>query len=50
VNYLYEKYSNFIPPGVNCLSKDAGLDAMTLAKESETLLDRFPNATVNADE
>ena len=28
----------------------AGLDAMTLAKEGEGLLDRFPNATVNADE
>jgi type I restriction enzyme R subunit len=28
----------------------AGLDAMTLAKETEALLDRFPNAAVNADE
>ena len=30
--------------------KAAGLDAMTLAKECEELLGRFPNATVNADE
>ena len=30
--------------------KAAGLDAMTLAKESEELLERFPNAAVNADE
>lgn len=30
--------------------KAAGLDAMMLAKESEELLERFPNAAVNADE
>jgi len=30
--------------------KSASLDAMALAKESEDLLDRFPNAAVNADE
>lgn len=30
--------------------KRAGLDAMSLAKEAETLLARFPNAAVNADE
>jgi type I restriction enzyme R subunit len=30
--------------------KSAGLDAMALAQEAETLLTRFPNATVNADE
>jgi type I restriction enzyme R subunit len=30
--------------------KRAYLDAMTLAKEAETLLTRFPNAAVNADE
>jgi type I restriction enzyme R subunit len=30
--------------------KSAGLDAMALAQEAETLLARFPNATVNADE
>ena len=30
--------------------KSAGLDAMVLAQEAETLLARFPNATVNADE
>ncbi len=30
--------------------KRAGLDAMALAKEAETLLARFPNAAVNADE
>lgn len=30
--------------------KAAGVDAMTLAKESEELLERFPNAAVNADE
>lgn len=30
--------------------KAAGLDAMVLAKESEELLERFPNAAVNADE
>jgi type I restriction enzyme R subunit len=28
----------------------AGLDAMTLAKDAEELLERFPNALVNADE
>jgi len=30
--------------------KSAGLDTMALAQEAETLLARFPNATVNADE
>ncbi|MBQ9579155.1 MAG: HsdR family type I site-specific deoxyribonuclease [Ottowia sp.] len=30
--------------------KTAGLDAMALAKECEALLERFPNAAVNADE
>ena len=34
----------------NAALKAAGLDAMTLAKECEELLGRFPNATVNADE
>jgi type I restriction enzyme R subunit len=30
--------------------KAAGIDAMTLAKDAEELLGRFPNASVNADE
>lgn len=30
--------------------KAAGIDPMTLAKEAEDLLGRFPNALVNADE
>jgi predicted metal-dependent hydrolase len=34
----------------NAALKAAGLDAMTLAKECEEPLGRFPNATVNADE
>lgn len=30
--------------------KAAGIDPMTLAKDAEELLGRFPNASVNADE
>jgi len=32
------------------LLKGAGLSASDLAREAETLLARFPNASVNADE
>jgi type I restriction enzyme R subunit len=34
----------------NAAVKKAGLDAMATAKEAETLVTRFPNASVNADE
>ena len=34
----------------NAAIKAAGLDAMTLARECEALLESFPNAAVNADE
>ena len=36
--------------GDDATVKAAGIDAMTLAKDAEQLLGRFPNALVNADE